>query len=476
MPNYDAAGSGVLLPWHSPGETRDVDVTSVKVLVPNGVVGSGFSESALKRGVEAHPDAIAADGGSTDSGPFYLGAGVSKMTKEATARDLRLMMLARDELGVPLIIGSCGTSGTDSGVDWMRDIAVEISHAEGLRAKVASIYSEPDREHLKRRLAEGRVVPLRPELPIDASLLDACSHIVAVMGVEPINDALQSGADIVLAGRATDTALIAAVPLATGFPAGPSWHAAKTVECGGLCTVGRPDPVLVTIDDEGFTVEALGAEARCTPNSVASHMLYENADPFRLREPAGELDTQQAVYRALDERRVRVEGSRFRELPYTIKLEGSQMMGFRSAILAGLRDPYVLDEVVAWTERLKAALTVRIERTFGLSGDEFRIDMHRYGHDALLGEREPDRSERPREVGLLITFMAHDQETARRIAKLSNPTILHHAIPHWDTMATVAFPFSPAEFDLGPAYRFVLNHVVQVDNPLELTRTVLTEV
>jgi hypothetical protein len=47
--------------------------------------------------------------------------------------------------------------------------------------------------------------------------------------------------------------------------------------------------VLVTFDATGFTVEPLDAAASCTPLTVAAHMLYENRDPFRMREPAGTL-------------------------------------------------------------------------------------------------------------------------------------------------------------------------------------------
>ena len=50
----------------------------IKVLVPSGVLGLGFDLKALKLGIENNPDIISIDGGSTDSGPFYLGSGTSK--------------------------------------------------------------------------------------------------------------------------------------------------------------------------------------------------------------------------------------------------------------------------------------------------------------------------------------------------------------------------------------------------------------
>jgi len=98
------------------------------------------------------------------------------------------------------------------------------------------------------------------------------------MGYEPFAAALREGADIVLAGRTTDTAVLAAVPLMRGFPAGPSWHAGKIAECGGLCTTStRRGGVMLFIDEEGFDVEPLHIDNSCTPYSVSAHMLYENA-------------------------------------------------------------------------------------------------------------------------------------------------------------------------------------------------------
>ena len=48
----------------------------------------------------------------------------------------------------------------------------------------------------------------------------------------------------------------------------------------------------------------------CTTLSVAAHMIYENANPNVMREPSGTLDVTDARYEQLDERRVRVTGSR----------------------------------------------------------------------------------------------------------------------------------------------------------------------
>src|ERR1700719_5041900 len=91
----------------------------IRVLAATGVIGAGFKVESLTRGIALKPTFIACDAGSTDSGPAYLGSGKPKLSREACARDLRLLLKARDVLGVPLIIGSCGTSGRGVGGDWV---------------------------------------------------------------------------------------------------------------------------------------------------------------------------------------------------------------------------------------------------------------------------------------------------------------------------------------------------------------------
>ena len=85
-------------------------------------------------------------------------------------------------------------------------------------------------------------------------------------------------------------------------------------------------------------------------------MLYENSDPFRLAEPGGVLDVTDADYRALDERRVRVTGSRWEPKPYTMKLEGAGGGPFQTFMLVGIEDPDVLEDVDAFVARMAAGL------------------------------------------------------------------------------------------------------------------------
>ncbi|CAN5489233.1 acyclic terpene utilization AtuA family protein [soil metagenome] len=448
--------------------------STVRVLVPVGMLGGGIPAGTVERGIELGADIVAIDGGSTDSGPHYLGTATAKTARTAVHRDLAAVLPLARAAGIPVVIGSCGTAGTDAGVEWVHDIAADIARGEGLALRVARIYSEQDPQHLAQALVDRRIRPLDPAGPLEVATLRRCSHIVGLMGHEPIADALASGADLVLAGRATDTALTAALPLARGLPAGPVWHAAKIAECGGLCTTSpRSGGVLVTLDGTGFTIEPLDPDAACTPRSVAAHMLYENADPFRMREPSGTLDASAATYVALDDRRVRVEGSRFEPAAQqTVKLEGSAPIGFQTIIISGIRDPDVLGRLDEWCDGVLAHVRRHVPESFDLSDDQFDVQIRRYGHDAVLGAAEPHRDEAPREVGIVFVATAPDQATATQIAKFANPAILHAPLPGDTALPSFAFLGSPAEIERGPIHEFVLQHAIDVGSADELFTTV----
>jgi hypothetical protein len=455
-------------------------VTEVRILAATGVIGAGFKVESLNRGIALAPTFIACDAGSTDSGPAYLGSGKSKLSREACARDLRLLLKARDVLGVPLIIGSCGTSGRDVGVDWMAQLAREIADEERLHFKAALIKSDQSTAYLQRRLAEHRIRPLFPAPPISEQVIES-SHIVGMMGTEPIQAALAAGADVVLAGRASDSALYAAIPLTLGADPGLSWHAAKTLECGAACAVvPAADSMFAIIRDDHFDIEPLDLNARCTPQTIAAHTLYENANPFLLTEPSGVIDTERAEYRALSERVVRVTGSRFREVSqYTVKLEGSQLVGYQTIVIGGIRDPYIIRALDTLLPKARAYFDTRIADLFPgqLTKTDYDINYRIYGRDGVMGQLEPMRASAVGyEVGVLITITAPTQELANKIATFVSHVSAHLPVPDYQgIISSIAYPFSPPELPRGAVYRFSVNHVVIPDDPCEMFRTDFVE-
>ena len=77
-------------------------------------------------------------------------------------RDLRLLLAAASSARIPLIVGSCGTSGTDSGVNWVADIVHAICAEDGLDLTVAKIFSEQHAGPLIARWSAAASMRCRP--------------------------------------------------------------------------------------------------------------------------------------------------------------------------------------------------------------------------------------------------------------------------------------------------------------------------
>lgn len=448
------------------------ELAKIRLFVPVGSLGAGVRadevDAALARGV----DVIATDAGSTDSGAAYLATGTSKNNRSAVKADLLLLMAAREKAKAPLIVGTAGQAGGDANVDWTVDIVREIAREKGYRPKIAVIYSEQSRETIKAKLAAGRIRPLPPLGDLDEATIDACAHIVALMGPEPYAAALEQGADIVIGGRSTDAGVLAAFAIWKGMPPGAAWHAGKTGECGAQCTLGGTlgTGVYITVDAEGFEAEPLLPGNRCTVHTVSAHMLYENSNPFRLFEPGGVLDVTQAKYEQVTDTRVRVTGSVWEPQPYTMKLEGAAGGQYQTIMLVGIADPLVLANLNLFHDKMQHALTRRIERSLGEAAGKFDVSLRIYGWNAVSGRPVPDGAAPPREVGVLCVITAETQDLANQMAKACNPYFFHLPIADGIEMPSYGFPWTPAEVPRGQVYDFKLNHVVEVDDPLELVR------
>ncbi|WP_446655455.1 acyclic terpene utilization AtuA family protein [Blastomonas sp.] len=447
---------------------------SVKVLVSSGSLGSGVREDEIEFGLALGADVIATDAGSTDSGAAYLATGKSKNSRGAVKRDVTLLLKAHAKTGIPVIVGTSGQAGGDLNLDWTRDIFVEVARELGIQPRIALIYSEQDKADIKRLNQEGRISPLAPLGPLDDGTIDECDHIVAAIGVEPFIAALEGGADIILAGRATDTAVLACYPIWKGAPWGPSWHAGKTGECGAQCAAERDGAgIFLTIDSDGFRVEPLTAANFCTPESVSEHMLYENADPFRLIEPGGILDVSDARYVQEDRRTVRVTGSRWIPAPYTMKLEGAAAGQYQTVMLVGIQDPDVLADIDGFHDKLLAALYERTRKS--MPADElgdFHISLRMYGWNGVTGQPLPAGTPPPPEIAAMFVATADTQDLATDIARACNPYFFHFPAVMTKELPSYGFAFTPADIPRGQIYTFKLNHVVALDNPLELVRMV----
>ena len=134
---------------------------SLKIISPNGHLGfAPIRTASFELGVAAKPDYIAADSGSDDVGPVPLGADICTSPESWQRHDLEHMLLASRKLGVPMIIGSSGDTGSNSRVDLFVRIIKELAARHKVKQfRLGYFYSEVDREYLrKKKIARRKIV------------------------------------------------------------------------------------------------------------------------------------------------------------------------------------------------------------------------------------------------------------------------------------------------------------------------------
>jgi hypothetical protein len=437
-----------------------------RILSTTAILGYGFPVASFEQGLKREPHLIAVDAGSTDPGPYYLGAGVSFTDRGAVKRDLEIMIKAGVKRGIPVCIGTAGGSGGEPHLDWNREIIEEIAKENNLHFKLAIIHAELDRELIKQELAAGRISPLDPAAELTAEKIDETKRIVAQMGVEPFIKARKGGADVILAGRAYDPAVFSALPVMEGYDMGLATHLGKILECAAICATpgSGSDCMFGYIGVDYFRVEPLNPVRKCTTISVAAHTLYEKSDPCILPGPGGYLDLTDTKFEQETENTVRVTGSKFiHGDTYSLKLEGVRKIGYRTISVAGTRDPVMMrkiDDIITGVKERVADNFCQKELTYSLN---FIV----YGRDGVMGKLEPLR-ENPlsHEYGIIIEAVAETQELANTICSSARSTMLHYGYEgRRATAGNLAFPYSPSDFKAGEVYAFSVYHLLLADDP-----------
>ncbi|MBV9249594.1 MAG: acyclic terpene utilization AtuA family protein [Acetobacteraceae bacterium] len=436
----------------------------MRLVGASGQLGYGIPTPAFEAALARLPDLIGADMGSIDIGPTYLGKGELATAPAATRRDLRKLLHGARKLDIPLIIGSAGSAGASPHLETTLAMVREIARADGLHFRLGMLRADLPRPMLAQAVHDRRVhgIDGMPELTEEE--VTEAAHIVGQMGMGAFRRALAEDIDVLIAGRACDTAIFASLPTMLDFPTGLSVHAAKIIECASLCCVpGGRDSILATLDDEGFVLESMNPDRRATPTSVAAHSLYEQADPFTVYEPEGHLDLSAAAYVAMDDRRTRVTGARWEiSSDPCVKMEGARKIGERAVLLAGAADPRF---IAHHREILAAVSNVVRDLVCEESPQDYTLRFRVYGVDGVR-MAAPEHENPPGEVFVMGECIAPTAERAAEVVRTCKQYLLHHGYPgRLSTAGNLAFPFTPPEVSLGPAYRFDVYHLLHTPDP-----------
>ena len=436
----------------------------IRLLAPTAILGYGFPLENFKKAMDLKPHLIGIDAGSIDPGPYYLGKGKSFTDRTAVKRDLEIILEAAVNEDIPVLIGTAGGSGAKEHVDWNEEIIKEIAQENDLSFKMARIDADFSKDFVMTKQNANEITPLTGVPSLTREDIEDTNRIVGQMGIEPFQKALEEGAQVILAGRAYDPVCFAAKPISEGFDPGLSLHLGKILECAAIAAKpgsGR-DCMFGILKDDHFTLFPLGTERSCTPDSVAAHSLYEKSDPFHLHGPGGELDLTETKYEQVDEKTVKVSGTKFVEKPYAIKLEGAKLVGYRSISIAGTRDPVMIENIEDIIQKVKDSVNDNFGETDGT------LNFRLYGLNGVMGALEPSPN-KGHELGIIIEAVSKTQELANTILSFARSTMLHIGYEgRLSTAGNLAFPYSPSDIEAGEVYEFSIHHLIENIDPVSI--------
>ena len=206
------------------------------------------------------PHFIAADAGTSDSGPFCARQRQPNYPRESIKHDMAILLVAARRAGIPMMIGSSGTAGIDAQVDLVLDIANEIAVENSFKVRSGCRLFGAD-PGISARPDEGAAAmrALEPAPHLDEDVVQASEHVVGMMGVEPLQRAIAAGAELVIAGRCSDSALFAAIPIMEGLSgrAGVARGQGDGVRHAGL-RQGRARRRRAHMTKDSFTLSVFG--------------------------------------------------------------------------------------------------------------------------------------------------------------------------------------------------------------------------
>jgi hypothetical protein len=272
-----------------------------------------------------------------------------------------------------------------------------------------------------------------------AGIRDRILAANAYIGAFPLAEALGTGADVVIAGRSTDTALTLA-PMVHEFGWRPDeWDklaagtiAGHIIECGAQCSGGNcqvnwsdiPDmedvgyPIVEAEPDGTFTVtKHAAAGGRIHSDTVKEQLLYELGDPQRYLTPDCTADFTSVFLEDTGLDRVRVSEIRGGPRPKTLKPSISYSDGWKAIGSLVYSWPQALEKAKAADRIVRARLA-----KLGLAFDEVYTEF--FGVNACHGAVAPANPDPP-EVQLRIGVRGADRKAVDRFTRELIPLVLN---------------------------------------------------
>lgn len=311
-------------------------------------------------------------------------------------------------------------------------LALQAS-SQGLQGmKIGYVTGDEISEQIPELLKQGIKFENMDGVGAFSDIQDKIFNANVYYGHEPTLACLEQGADMVITGRSTDSALFLAPcihelgwktddwdNLARGIMAG------HLLECGGQGAGGNYDygwrdvprmdelgfPIAEVAEDDFVITKAPDCGGIICEQSCKEQFLYEVHDPANYITPDVTVDISKATLTQIGENRVRVEKIRGKKRTDMLKLSMGYHAGYKVAGMLCFAWPDACEKA-----QYAAEIIMKKMKRKGLKAEEIRVDY--IGVNALhlrVADMDPEKLKDVNEVVLRIAIRTLTKEEAYKL-------------------------------------------------------------
>ena len=367
--------------------------------------------------------------------------------------ELTLSIMARQKLKNPQagyagdflkMMAECGPEAYEKGIKVLTNAGgmnieglvgalADQASQQGLKGmKIGYVTGDEISAQIPELLKQGVTFDNMDEVGDFNEVKDKIFNANVYFGHEPTLACLEQGADMVITGRSTDSALFLAPCIHEMGWAADDWNnlargimAGHLLECGGQGAGGNYDygwrdvprmdelgfPIAEVTPDDFVITKAPDCGGIICEQSCKEQFLYEVHDPANYITPDVVVDISQATLTQCGENRVRVGNVRGKKRPDTLKLSMGYHAGYKVAGMLSFAWPDAYEKA-----QYAADILMKKMKRKGLKYEDIRIDY--IGVNALhlgVADMDPEKLKDVNEVVLRIAIRTLTKDEAYKL-------------------------------------------------------------
>lgn len=337
------------------------------------------------------------------------------------------------------VLTNAGGMNIEGMVEALKQLAEE-QELHGL--KIGYVLGDEISAEIPRLLAEGVKFDNMDDIGDFNEVKDKIFNANVYFGHEPTLACLEQGANIVITGRSTDSALFLSPIMHELGIAPDDWNnlargimVGHCLECGGQGAGGNFDygwRDVPRMDELGFPIaeidkndfvltKAPDCGGLISEQSVKEQFLYEVHDPANYITPDVNVDISKATLTQIGENRVRVGNIAGKKRPDMLKLSMGYHAGYKVATMLSFAWPDAYEKA-----QYAADILMKKMKRKGLKAEEIRIDY--IGLNSLhlgVADMDPEKVKDLNEVVLRIAIRTLTKDEAYKIVPEVSPLQLN---------------------------------------------------